>query len=201
MACVQHRLLGHRSLSTSEASAPTPIGSQRRCARRCEGLSAWRAYAFPGSRRTHPPPCPPADTCVRTCGHQLPGESCEAPRAERVACRAGRAAAHHGGRAAGWTQARHSTCKSLLDKSLVSDPVRLASDPLLSSVTGSYVGRRRPALTLECGTPAEGELSYMRQPRVETGDARERWLKRVVALGGRTLGAGGNRVASMGAGT
>ena len=116
MACVQHRLLGYCSLSISEASAPTPIGSQRRCARRCEGLSAWRAYAFPGSRRAHRPPCSPADTCVRTCGHSLPVASCEEPRAERVACRAGRTAAHHGGRAAGWTQARHRTCKSLLHR-------------------------------------------------------------------------------------
>src|SRR5262245_49516208 len=55
-------------------------------------------------------------TPVRTCGHQLPVASCEEPLAERVACRAGRAAAYHGDRAAGWTQARHRTCRSLLHR-------------------------------------------------------------------------------------
>ena len=49
-------------------------------------------------------------TPVNTCGHLLPGASCEEPLAKRVAGRAGRAAAHHGCRAAGWTQAWHRTC-------------------------------------------------------------------------------------------
>src|SRR5262249_42840565 len=55
-------------------------------------------------------------TPVNTCGHRLPVESFEEPLAARVACRAGRAAAHHGGRAAGWTQAWHRTCESLLHR-------------------------------------------------------------------------------------
>ena len=55
-------------------------------------------------------------TLVTPCGHQLPVESFEEPLAARVACRAGRAAAHHGGRAAGWTQAWHRTCVSLLHR-------------------------------------------------------------------------------------
>ncbi len=73
---------------------------------------------------------------------------------------------------------------------MASDPVRPATDPLLASATGAHVGRILPALTPACGITVYGDTSCMLQPRVETGDARERWLKRGVARGEGRVGPG-----------
>jgi hypothetical protein len=57
------------------------------------------------------PTCRHRSAPVTTGRHHLPVGSLEVLPAERVACRPGRDATHHGGRAPGWVERWHRTCK------------------------------------------------------------------------------------------